>query len=102
MKVTNYKSAIILCIMTGFLLTACGNNVSYITDQMGKEISVTTSDTNTITFKLPSDQSIEISETESLETESLESESDAVTSDIHEENTGNETLSLEAPKTGEP
>lgn len=52
MKFHKFISFLTILIMTGFLLTACGNSTLYINDQRGKSIPVTTSDSDTYTFKL--------------------------------------------------
>ena len=82
-------------VFAGFLLTACQDATSHITDQNGKEISVTTSD-DTYTFKLPAVKIEEVDSSESEEpvTTILESE---IT-----ENNAKEPLESEGPKTGEP
>lgn len=91
--------SIFLC----FLLTACRNDTSYINDQTGKVIPVTTSDSDTYTFKLPASQ-IEESEPPSSDdvatteiAEETEIADNAVETEISEENTDSK-----GPKTGEP
>lgn len=89
--------------LAGFLLTACGNTTSYISDQTGKEIPVTSSDSDTYTFKLPASQ-IEEPETSPADDEAAaeiaeenEPADNATKTEIAEESTDSE-----GPKTGEP
>lgn len=90
-----------------FLLAACGNDTSYVNDQRGKPIPVTTSDSNTYTFKLSAGQmekietpSVEISE-ETIP-EETEPAATAVESESMKEEVPKEPLATEGPKTGEP
>ena len=96
-------------VMAGFLLAACGNNTSYISDQTGKEIPVTSSDSDTYTFKLPAEQKIEeIEETPSadIREETIPEETEPTTTIVESEATDEEIteehLATEGPKTGEP
>ena len=100
-------SFLIILTMTGFLLAACGNNTSYISDQRGKSIAVTSSDSDTFTFKLSTEQ-IEELETPSVEIsdettpEEAEPTTTTVESESLEEEVPEEPLATEGPKTGEP
>lgn len=96
----------ITLIMTGFLLTACGNNTSYISDQTGKEIPVTSSDSDTYTFKLPAEQKIEETPSVDIQEETIPEETESTTTIVEseslEEEVPEEPLATEGPKTGEP
>lgn len=85
-------------IMAGFLLTACKNSTSYISDQTGKEIPVTTSDSDTYTFKLPASQ---VEAVEAVEVTVPEDPEPVVVEPVEEE-IPEEPLATEGPKTGEP
>lgn len=85
-------------VLTGFLLTACGNNTSYISDQTGKEIPVTSSDSDTYTFKLPASQVEAVETPEVTPSENPE----PVIVEPAEEEIPEEPLATEGPKTGEP
>ncbi len=102
MRIINLKLLTFIFVMTGFLLTACGNNTSYITDQTGKEIPVTSTDSDTYTFKLPSDQSVEPPKTDYDEPETTTTTISSDSSTASDENTDKESLASEGPKTGEP
>lgn len=103
MKLSKNILFTLLFLLTSVSLTACQKDVSYINDQTGKEISVTTSD-ETYTFKLPDVESEE-SFTSTEETEpsidtlaSTSTTEEAETSNSVSEN----TIVSEGPKTGEP
>ena len=85
-------------VLTGFLLAACGNNTSYISDQTGKEIPVTSSDSDTYTFKLPASQ-VEAVDTPEV---TIPEETKPVAVEPVEEDIPEEPLATEGPKTGEP
>lgn len=88
--------------ISAFLLSACGNNTSYISDQTGKEIPVTSSDSDTYTFKLPASQAEEVEIQEETIPEETESTATVVESEAIEEDVAEEPLASEGPKTGEP
>lgn len=100
MKINKLLLFTFIFVLSGFLLTACGNDTSYISDQTGKEIPVTSSDSDTYTFKLPA------VETEVIEAPSVEipeeTEPTTVESEPVEEDVPEEPLATEGPKTGEP
>ena len=102
-------SLFLILTMSVFLLTACKNETSYIHDQRGKSISVTSSDSDTYTFKLSGVQIQEESATEASE-EILSSEPETPLEEPLPETieTGTEAaIPMEepaaiGPKTGEP
>lgn len=98
MKSRNLVLLLSVFILNILLLTACGNNTSYISDQTGKEIPVTSSDSDTYTFKLPA------VETEIIEapTVTVPEEAETTTIKESEEPIPEESLVEEGPKTGEP
>ena len=98
MKFNKLLLFILISILSGFLLTACGNATSYISDQTGKTIPVTSSDSDTYTFKLPA---IEPEEME-MPAVSKEPETDIEEPELSEEPISEEPLADEGPKTGEP
>lgn len=93
----SHKLILLLSIftMTVFLLTACGNDTSYISDQTGKTIPVTSSDSDTYTFKLPT------AETEETDAPVITAEPE-ITVEEPEEAIEEKPLADEGPKTGEP
>ena len=105
MKISKSIFIIFILMIVVFSLTACKNDIAYINDQTGKEISVTTSD-NTYTFQLPS---ISVQETESS-TKMSEPSTTIVESEVSTTAEESETteknpptfLESEGPKTGEP
>lgn len=84
-------------VFSGLLFTACGKNTSYISDQTGKEIPVTSSDSGTYTFKLPA-----VETQEETIPEEAEPTAPLVESEPMEEYVPEEPLATEGPKTGEP
>lgn len=59
MNFNKFISFLTILIMSGFVLTACKNETAYIHDQRGKSIPVSTTDSDTYTFKLPTATKIE-------------------------------------------
>ncbi len=94
MKLSKSILITLLFMITSIVLTACQNDTSYVNDQTGKEISVTTSD-DTYTFKLPAAEVIEVT---APVAEEIPTEIEAPVSD----NSTEEPLASEGPKTGEP
>ena len=94
MKLSKSILITLLFMITSIILTACQNNTSYVNDQTGKEISVTTSN-DTYSFKLPAAEVIEITAPVAEETPT---EIESQVSD----NSTEEPLASEGPKTGEP
>ena len=99
MKLSKSILITLLFMITSIVLTACQNDTSYVNDQTGKEISVTTSD-DTYTFKLPAAEVIEV--TAPTTEESLTTESPIEIERQVSDNTIEESLATEGPKTGEP
>lgn len=112
MKLSKTTLVTLILITSIFTLTACQNNTSYINDQTGKAISVTTSD-DSYSFKLPAAQS------EKTSSVAPESNPDSLAEDSEEmidssippitivepevqENLPKESLDSKGPKTGEP
>ena len=92
-----------VCILSGFLLTACGSDTSYINDQTGKVIPVTSSDSDTYTFKLPASQ-IEEPETppaDDVATTEIAEENE-IADNVAETEITEESTNSKGPKTGEP
>ena len=103
MKLHKPISYLFILIMAGFLLTACGNETSYINDQRGKSIPVTASGSNTYTFKLSAEQieKPEITPVEVLE-ETTPEEPEEPTAEPKEPAAEPEEPAAVGPKTGEP
>ena len=95
MKLNKLIPIILIIILSCFLLTACGNDTSYISDQTGKTIPVTSSDSDTYTFKLPT------AETEETDAPVITAEPE-ITVEEPEEAIEEKPLADEGPKTGEP
>lgn len=95
MKLNKLIPIILIIILSCFLLTACGNDTSYISDQTGKTIPVTSSDSDTYTFKLPAVEP-EVTEAPVITPEQ------ETTVEEPEEAIEEEPLADEGPKTGEP
>ena len=53
MKFHKLISLIVILTTMFLLLTGCRNSNSYVSDQQGRKVSVTASDSDTYTFKLP-------------------------------------------------
>ena len=107
MKFHKFISFFTILIMTVFLLAACGNSTSYITDQRGKSIPVTTSDSNTYTFKLSATPVEDIEEpvVEMLEEvlpEEQEPQAETEEPALEPETVSEEKPAEIGPKTGEP
>lgn len=98
MKLNKLIPITLILIFTYILLTACGNDTSYISDQTGKTIPVTSSDSDTYTFKLPAVEA-EKTETSVITTEP---ETTIEEPETPEEAIEKEPLADEGPKTGEP
>lgn len=98
MKSRNLVLLLSVFILNILLLTACGNNTFYISDQTGKEIPITSSNSDTYTFKLPS------AETEEIEASTVTVPEEAETTTIKESEDPilEAPLVEEGPKTGEP
>ena len=119
MKFHKFIYFLTLLTFTGFLLTSCNTKTSYINDQRGKSIPVTTSDSNTFTFKL---STVELEDTEIPEEVIPEETTPAVTvpeakeaafteeeivkepqdTISTKEEVAKEPLATVGPKTGEP
>lgn len=100
MKFPKLISFLTILIISGFVLTACKNETAYIHDQRGKSIPVSTTNSDTYTFKLPAAQKIETPSEELPEEPETSTESEAVseTPEIIPE----EEPVTTGPKTGEP
>ena len=90
-------------LLAGFLLTACQNTTSSVNDQTGKAIQVTSSGSDTYTFKLPA---AELEETTPVEIpeeipEEITEETETI-ADTTEPEFVEEDADSEGPKTGEP
>lgn len=102
MKFSKFISFLTILTIFGFVLTACKKETAYIHDQRGKSISVTTTDSDTYTFKLPAAQKIETPHNESIE-ETISEESEPTTEIATEPETFPEEEPVSVgPKTGEP
>ena len=85
---------ITLILIASMTLTACQKDISYVNDQTGKEISVTTS-ADTYTFKLPAAEVLEV-------TAPVDEETPVEVEEQVSDNSLGEPLASEGPKTGEP
>ena len=95
MKLCKFTILLSVFIMSALFLTACGNDTSYVSDQTGKTIPVTSSDSDTYTFKLPT------AETEETDAPVITAEPE-ITVEEPEEAIEEKPLADEGPKTGEP
>ena len=98
MNFHKFISFLTILMMSGFVLTACKNETAYIHDQRGKFIPVSTTDSDTYTFKLPTATKIETPSVEFPE-ETVPEESDTVP---EPEIIPEEKPVTTGPKTGEP
>ena len=98
MKLNKLLIITLTFVFTCFLLTACKNSTSYISDQTGKEIPVTSSDSDTYTFKLPASQVEAVEAPEII----IPEEPEPIVVEPVEEELPQEPLATEGPKTGEP
>ena len=97
MKIIKLTILISVFSITTLLLTACSTQTVQIIDKNGKSISISSPDSDTYTFKLPSDSSDHVSQAENMINEvTVPEENATVDSDIPS------SLPSNGPQTGEP